>query len=90
MANVYKENVWVVDTDGAFPFDLAQVCKVKIIGGSDATSLSLKVGGVSGTVVYQTAVAASTEKLEEVFIRSKDGLYADIGGTGAKAYIYLR
>jgi hypothetical protein len=90
MANTLKENVWVVDTTGAFPFDLAQVVKVKLVAGADAATLTLKSDGVSGTVIYTIAAGAAAEKFEEVFIRSKSGLYATLTGTAPKAYVYLR
>jgi hypothetical protein len=93
MANALKENVWVVDTDGACTIS----AKVRVVGvllasdGTNTASLVLKEGGSGGTTIYQSAVLATTTipTFHQVNFQASD-LYADIGGTGAKAYIYLK
>lgn len=93
MANALKENVWIVDTDGAFQVS----ARVRVRGvllksdGTNAATLLLKTGGTSGTTIYSSAVAATTAlpTYHEVDFEASD-LAADIGGTGAVAYVYLK
>jgi hypothetical protein len=91
MANSFAANVWIVDTDGAFPMgNNARVCGVRLMGGTAASTLVLKKGSSSGAVLLEMEAAIDTNVYEQVEINTNGGLYADIGGAGAKAYIYFK
>lgn len=90
MANTLKGSVWVVDTDGAMPLTgHFKVIGVVIVAGADEATLSLKVDGTSGTTVFQGEAATNTKEYYDVEFTGQ-ALAADIGGTSAVAYVYLK
>ena len=89
MANYRTQNVWVIDTsaqiDGAFCID-----SVKLIGGSGASTVTIKADNTSGAVVYQARAAIGVDNYDnDLEIEVKNGMYITMSGTGAIAYLYL-
>lgn len=85
MSNTRAGNVIVVDTSAQF-IDATRICGVRYEAGT-TSSVTIKEGSSSGNVLY--FVDGSTDLFEEVEIRSMQGIYVTMAGTGAKAYIYL-
>jgi len=89
MANTRAQNVWVIDTaaqiDGSFCID-----NVKLIGGSGASTVTIKADSTSGAVVYQARAAINTDNYDhDIELEVKNGMYVTVSGTGAIAYLYL-
>lgn len=89
MSNVRSQNVWIIDTseqiNGSF-----KICNIKLIGGSGASTVTIKADSTSGAVVYQARAAINTDNYDhDVDLEVKNGMYVTMGGTGAKAYLYL-
>jgi hypothetical protein len=86
MANVRVGNVIVVDTSAAFTGNY-KICAIRWAPAGASPSVSIKKSSSSGSVMYLNDNAAAI--IEEVELRSNDGIYVTLAGTGAKAYLYL-
>lgn len=92
MANAKSGKVWIIDASGALDETL-EIESIKLMGGSDAATFSIKKGG-SGGVVQHEMEAASTVNVHETDLGIRIGKasspYVTITGTLAKAYIYTK
>ena len=87
--NVRKQNVWKVLETGQLS-DRFTICGIKLIGGSDATSVSIQADSDAGAVVYEARCDANIDVWDpDLELQMKAGAYVTISGTGAIAYLYL-
>jgi hypothetical protein len=92
MANAFRGKTLFIDTSGAIDATL-EIEAVKLMGGSDAATISIKKGGSSGAVMHEMEAATDTNVFEGALdLRVNKGAspYVTISGTSAKAYIYLK
>lgn len=89
MSNYRAQNVLVVDTSAAFTY-AGRIESVKLIGGSGASTVTIKADDTSGAVVYQARAAIGVDNYDhDICLQVDNGFYVTMGGTGAIAYIYL-
>lgn len=88
MANASKCNVRIFDTTGGI-LENCQIEAIKYVPGTGTPTASIKSDGVvGGTVLWNTA--ATTEQNDLVCIKSREGIYVTLGGTGTLLYVYLK
>jgi hypothetical protein len=87
MANIYRGNVWVIDTSGQIDGRL-RICGVKLMSGSDASTVTIKQNATGGDVVYEAKAASAGQNYDRVQMEL-DSAYVTISGTTPKVYIYL-
>lgn len=86
MANASADNVMFIDTDNTTIPGPVRIKSIKYIGAS-TSSVSLKQGTTSGTVLW-TENASTNVFNGEVCIRTSGDVFVDITGTAA-IYVYL-
>jgi hypothetical protein len=89
VANTRSSNVYVVDTTATFT-ERFEVTSIKFVGGSAASTVIIKDGGVAGVQVYEATAAAGVGVFEFPTIRSGNSLYVALTGAGAKVYLYTK
>ena len=84
MANAFSANVQVIDTDGSVA-PAGKIIGIKYIAGT-GSSATIKSNGVTGgTVIWEDNGATG---FDAVCLRDNKGFYINLGGTGAKLYLY--
>jgi hypothetical protein len=90
MANVKINNVIRIDTDNAVYAGPLKICGIKWKArGSTPSAQILADQNSSGTVLWESAIAADTEVFEDVSINCPGGIHVDIAGTNSILYLYL-
>lgn len=89
MANERRKRVLFIDSDGQID-GVLRVRGIKLVGGSTAATLVIRTDSSTGGIIYEERAPANVDTydvdLDLIFL---NGAYFDIGGTGAKAYVYL-
>lgn len=89
MSNVRAQNVLVIDTSAGFTY-AACIKNIKLVGGSDASTVTIKADDTNGTIVYSARAATNTDNYDhDLDIECKNGFYVTLTGTSSKAYLYL-
>lgn len=90
MANARAANVLRIDTDDTTISDKVIIRGIKFIGGSGASTVTIKDSTSSGTTLYAGAATAAQHVFEDVCIKPSKNIHIALTGTGAVVYLYLK
>ena len=89
MANLRKQNVWVIDTTGAITIP-GCIQSIKLCSGADASTAVIQADDVSGKTCYQARSGAAADNYDpNVGIQLTGGFYVTLTGTSPKLYLYM-
>lgn len=90
MAVTRVGNVWSATADGDIFTNMVDVKGIKVVGGGSGITVNLKKASSTGSTLYSAIVATSTERFEQVELRSPKGIYVNISAGSGTVYLYLR
>jgi hypothetical protein len=89
MANLRKQNVWVIDTTGAITLP-GTIHSVKLCSGADASTAVILADDINGKQCYQVQAGAAADTYEpNLDIQLNRGFYVTLTGTSPKLYLYM-
>ena len=89
MANVRKQNVWVITATGAVTIP-GTIHSVKLCSGGDAATAVIQADNDSGATCYQVQCGANADTYEpNLDIQLNKGFYVTLTGTSPVLYLYM-
>lgn len=65
-----------------------KVCGIKVIGGSDAWTATIKDTDTNGMILWEGAGGANEDLFEQVYFMADQKIHLDLTGTSPVVYVY--